>query len=1481
VNKLISALLFLLIPALSAFSNLNETVQFDNYAHFFVENKGQWAPEVQYLAKIQGMNAWITDHGVVYDYYKIGHNYSEAELFNMPEHEKLEYRRNNSKIKGHVIKTIFKNSNQSQNFIGQYPLETYYNFLLGDDKSKWVGKIPLYEVATIENLYQGIDIKYYFDGGLLRYDFIVRPGADISPISIEMEGIEQYSVNNNGELELETSLGRISHKDIVAFQKTANGDNEIIETRFIQKENGAIGFTVEQYDRQKELIIDPLVYSTFLGETAEEFGNEIVLDNARNVYIIGSTNSISYPVITGAYDETHNGNFDVFVSKLTAEGNELEYSTFLGGSSLDYGYDISIDNSGDVYLTGMTYSADYPVTNGAYDEIYNGGSTLHKEGDVFVSKLNSSGDQLEYSTYIGGSDRDEGNAIDVDAGKNVYLTGSTKSLNYPVTSGAYDESHNIFNGSSDDVFVSKLNATGTQLEFSTYLGGTKGDRGNGIAIDNSGNVYVTGATGSANFPKTDGTYFDGSERGVFVSKFNSSGTQLVYSTYFGGTSIGQAITIDNTGKAHIAGYTSSSSYPTTIGAFDQSYNGGSYDAFVSGLDINGTNIEYSTFLGGNADDKAEGIVIDDKGQLIVIGSTRSVNFPVTSGAYDENHNDLGSNYDVFISRLDTTGTLLKYSTFLGGEYSDLGSGIALDNSGSVYAVGRTSSTNYPVTVGVYDESHNGSHDAFVTKLIPQRPLLITSPIGNEKLQAQSIYNITWEAVYVNNVKIEYSTNNGSTWTGIVNSIPAADQSYQWTVPDSISTRCKLRITDTENPAYNDDSDDTFTIYIRFEVLSPLNGEKWQAGTPKKISWTGDNGSDVNIEFSNDNGTSWQKIVTTNAAQGNYTWSVPDVSFDECKIRLSDPGLTTNNSVSETFKIVKLNLTYPAEGTKLDISSVAVIAWESSLINNVKIEYSTDNGSNWAEIISSITASSETYNWVVPNNPSAECKIRVSDTSDTTVTSESSGVFTIFLNDIFARFVMDSVITQAPCYVNVMFHSVGLNYRGIENLLLYDFEAREDGVVVSQAESRLQVGGIDQIALDLKTVLLLDNSTSVQPNLPEIKNAAIALINNKLPTQEIAIYVFSENPVLIQDFTTDSLALINAVNSIKTGFPTTNLYGSILAALPTWQDSVSLELIKQGFLVLLTDGDDTQGSSTLKQVMDARGEKKIYAVGLGNDLNSETLNQIGNAGTFIIPDINDLTAKFIEIQEDLIAFTNSFYRLNYVSPKRGNFEHTLKISLKENLNSGSDSYLQTSFNSNGFFSVYYGITVGATVENPFGIDTLSMSPNGTSIVEIESPFTFGHEGYVFTPSDPEKIKIEQLLANEIEYELTASGNSNDLLSLQIDDPVNSYTKTLMINFDQPLEIDQSKTFLNTYSMQQNYPNPFNPTTSIEFNLPKPEFVELRIYNLLGKEVATLVSNKLNSGKHTFKFDGQNLASSVYYYQIKAGEFQQVRKMILMK
>ncbi|MGB7201568.1 MAG: SBBP repeat-containing protein [Pyrinomonadaceae bacterium] len=384
--------------------------------------------------------------------------------------------------------------------------------------------------------------------GLIYSTFIGGPTSEFgSGIAVDAAG-NAYLTGGASSADYPTTAG--------AYDTTYNGGFDVFATKLNAAGSG-------------------LLYSTFIGGPTSEFGSEIAVDAAGNAYLTGDTDSAGYPTTAGAYDTTHNGNNDVFATKLNAAGSGVLYSTFIGGPTSEFGNGIEVDAAGNAYLTGYTDSAGYPTTAGAYDTTYNGGY------DVFATKLNAAGSGLVYSTFIGGPTSEFGYGSAVDAAGNAYLTGDAFSADYPTTAGAYDTTHN----GNKDVFATKLNAAGSGLVYSTFIGGTGDDFGYGIAVDAAGNAYLTGFTESASYPTTGGAYdmtYNGSQD-VFATKLNGAGSALVYSTFIGGTTSewGLGIAVDAVGNAYLTGW-ASSGYPTTTGAFDTTQNGG-FDVFVTKL----------------------------------------------------------------------------------------------------------------------------------------------------------------------------------------------------------------------------------------------------------------------------------------------------------------------------------------------------------------------------------------------------------------------------------------------------------------------------------------------------------------------------------------------------------------------------------------------------------------------------------------------------------------------------------------------------------------------------------------------------------------------------------------------------------------------------------------------------------------------------------------------------------------------------------
>jgi hypothetical protein len=671
----------------------------------FIENKGQWHPDVLYLCRLGGLDAWITKWGVSYTFFKLEEKPS-AEAREPFLHEK--FGRREVELIGHRVLMKLRGCAAHPQREGREMLEGYYNYLIGNDPTRHATYVRRYREVWVKGVYAGIDMRYYLEGGRLRYDWVVEPGGDPSQIVFGLEGSEKTYIDSEGRLVFTTRFGEVKLAELRVYQ----GDREI-GGRFVERPGGW-GIEVGSYDPTQLLVIDPLVYSTYIGGGGFEEGYAIAVDGSGNAYVTGATDSPDYDVTPGAFQTTNGGgSWDIFVTKLNATGTDLVYSTYIGGSGGDGGFGIAVDGSGYAYVTGYTSSTDYDVTPGAF-QTTNGGIR-----DVFVTKLNATGTALVYSTYIGGSGEDYGYGIAVDGSGNAYVTGYTWSTDYDVTPGAFQTTKSTTILSERDVFVTKLNATGTALVYSTYLGGSDWDFGNAIAVDGSGNAYVTGYTLSTDYDVTPGAFqpTKGGGRDVFVTKLNATGTDLVYSTYIGGSGEdrGNAIAVDGSGNAYVTG-SAGSGYDVTPGAFQTTYRG-NLDVFVTKLNATGTALVYSTYIGGSGRDEGYAIAVDGNGNAYVTGETSSTDYDVTPGALQTTKSTTNSSEtDVFVTKLNATGTALVYSTYIGGSDDDVGYGIAVDGSGYAYVTGETSSTDYDVTPGALQTTKGGYSDVFVTKV---------------------------------------------------------------------------------------------------------------------------------------------------------------------------------------------------------------------------------------------------------------------------------------------------------------------------------------------------------------------------------------------------------------------------------------------------------------------------------------------------------------------------------------------------------------------------------------------------------------------------------------------------------------------------------------------------------------------------------------------------------------------------------------------
>ncbi|OGT27859.1 MAG: hypothetical protein A2Z17_01365, partial [Gammaproteobacteria bacterium RBG_16_66_13] len=617
-----------------------------------------------------------------------------------------------------VVRTQLLGANPAPQVLGLNELPGRSNYFIGNDPRNWHVDIPTYARVRYEQVYPGIDLVYYGKQGQLEYDFVVHPGADPGVIELGVQGARELTLDPQGDLIVHTAGGELTHCAPVIYQEI-DGRRQFVPGGYDLKGPERVGFATAAYDSSRPLVIDPsLRYSTFLGGSSDDRGLGIAVDGSGNAYVTGFTGSTNFPT-ANALQPSFGGGVDVFVTKVDASGSALVYSTFLGGSAFDEGVGIAVDGSGNAYVTGATFSSDFPTAN-ALQPAFGGG-----RGDVFVTKVNADGSALAYSTYLGGSGGEttfggEGvGGIAVDGSGNAYVTGLTDSADFPTANALQP----VKLTGRETAFVTKVNAAGSALVYSTFLGGSTYDQGYGIAVDGSGNAYVTGLAASPDFPTANALQpaFGGGED-AFVTKVNAAGSALVYSTFLGGSSYdrGLGIAVDGSGNAYVTGFTGSTNFPTA-NALQPAFGGGD-DAFVTKVNADGSALAYSTYLGGNAFDRGFGIAVDGSGNAYVTGFTGSTNFPTANALQPA----FGGGDDAFVTKVNADGSALAYSTYLGGNAFDRGFGIAVDGSGNAYVTGLAASPDFPTANALQPAFGGGFADAFVTKVNADGSALVYS-----------------------------------------------------------------------------------------------------------------------------------------------------------------------------------------------------------------------------------------------------------------------------------------------------------------------------------------------------------------------------------------------------------------------------------------------------------------------------------------------------------------------------------------------------------------------------------------------------------------------------------------------------------------------------------------------------------------------------------------------------------------------------------
>jgi hypothetical protein len=603
----------------------------------FLKNQGQAPAQFGFMAKGVGLTAYFAPDGVAF------------------------------RLSGSTIRTEFVGAGNSVPE-GSGLLPTRANFFTGP-REAWQTGVTVYSGVKYREIYPGIDAMYGGDGRQLKSEFVVAPGADPSSIRVRYLSGGELRIAGDGALVIPVDGQELRELAPVAYQEYGNG-RVTVACRFVLTGRNTVGFSVDDYDASSALIIDPVLsYSTYLGGSGSDSAAALAVDSAGAAYVAGFTASQNLPIASSEQSSNAGGN-DIFVAKLNATGNGLVYCTYIGGSGDDRATGIALGTDGSAYVTGFTQSKNFPVRSPLQSKLAGG-------QNAFVLKLSPSGNALLFSTYLGGSSSDAAYGIALDGSGNAYVVGDTTSANFPATG------FQSTNRGGQDVFIAKLSADGSSLLYSTYLGGYTTDHGAAIAVDTSGNAYVTGYTLSTDFPLANALQPRiAGMQAAFVSKLNASGKALLFSTYLGGTSspygypqTGYGITVDAQGSAYVAGVTSAPDFPLLNPL--QSSLRGSTDAFVTKLSASGS-LAYSTYVGGASTDAGTSIAVDSGGNAFVAGYTYSSDLPVVGGFQSQS----GGNYDAFLVELNAAGSAIVYSTYLGGNGSDAATAVALDPAGN-------------------------------------------------------------------------------------------------------------------------------------------------------------------------------------------------------------------------------------------------------------------------------------------------------------------------------------------------------------------------------------------------------------------------------------------------------------------------------------------------------------------------------------------------------------------------------------------------------------------------------------------------------------------------------------------------------------------------------------------------------------------------------------------------------------------------------